>query len=367
MAKIKVTFIIPIFEMANAGSENFAYRLVTSLRDHDLEIGVITNRGKPVDGIDLFGSLLEAEDIIKKRRPDVLIDWGLNYPADIHRLGGGVHRFFLEYSLDAYKGIFRFYKWIRNRLPRNLRVIKRQEMLIRRESAIFLPNSKFSAGQLLLTGAKKDCVNVLYNAVDTDFFRPASPKKKLQLRSQFNLSQSDILVLFVAHNLLLKNYTLLRTLFAKLKMKNHRLKLLVVGKRRPKRPPPNCFYLGEVTDMVSIYQLADLLVHPTYFDSCSNVVLEAMSCGLPVVVSDRCGAHELIQDGVSGYVLPVVPNGDPKVEATWFEKIEELANDKVLREYIGSKAREVMLRYDFKDYVEQFKGIILAHYGSREE
>lgn len=358
MLKIKVTFIVPIFELANAGSENFAYRLITSLRHQGLSLSVITNRGKATEGLDVYKTLKETHNLIKKIRPDVIIDWGFNYPAHIHRLGGGLHRFFLEYSLDAYRGVLRFYKWLKNRSFRNLRIIKWQESLIKRENAIFIPNSIFSARQLIASGVKENLVNILYNAVDTQLFRPVSIKEKIALRKQMNFSQSDILILFIAHNLLLKNYALLKNVFGELQERYSNLKLLIIGKRKPRILPKNCFYLGEVSNIAPIYQMGDLLLHPTYFDSCSNVVLEAMSSGLPVVVSDRCGANELIEDGVSGYVLPVVPNGSPVIRTSWISSIEKLVTDSHLRESIGLNARSIMLKNDFRAYVSNFRRII---------
>jgi glycosyltransferase involved in cell wall biosynthesis len=50
-------------------------------------------------------------------------------------------------------------------------------------------------------------------------------------------------------------------------------------------------FVGALTDMSLAYRAADMLVHPTLEDSFAMVVLEAMSYGLPVVVSSAqyCG------------------------------------------------------------------------------
>jgi glycosyltransferase involved in cell wall biosynthesis len=49
---------------------------------------------------------------------------------------------------------------------------------------------------------------------------------------------------------------------------------------------------------------ADVLVLPSRWDGWGVVVNEALSAGVPVIVSDRCGAADLIRDGVNGYVFP---------------------------------------------------------------
>ncbi len=66
-------------------------------------------------------------------------------------------------------------------------------------------------------------------------------------------------------------------------------------------------------DPVPAYHRAELFVLPSLEDGFGFVVAEAMSCGLPVVVSDRCGAAEWVQPGDSGWIVPA---GDEKVLAT---------------------------------------------------
>jgi glycosyltransferase involved in cell wall biosynthesis len=50
--------------------------------------------------------------------------------------------------------------------------------------------------------------------------------------------------------------------------------------------------------------MADLLVLPSRWDGWGMVVNEALSVGVPVVASDHCGAADIIQHGVNGYVFP---------------------------------------------------------------
>lgn len=51
-------------------------------------------------------------------------------------------------------------------------------------------------------------------------------------------------------------------------------------------------------------QRADLYVHPSYQDGSPYAPLEAMACGVPVVVSEDTGTKELVHEGVNGYVIP---------------------------------------------------------------
>lgn len=53
-----------------------------------------------------------------------------------------------------------------------------------------------------------------------------------------------------------------------------------------------------------LYRWADALVLPSRFDSFGLVILEALACGLPVIVSDRVGAKDFVEHGVNGLILP---------------------------------------------------------------
>jgi UDP-glucose:(heptosyl)LPS alpha-1,3-glucosyltransferase len=62
-------------------------------------------------------------------------------------------------------------------------------------------------------------------------------------------------------------------------------------------------FLGSRSDIRSLYAAADVLAHPTWYDPCSRVVLEALSCGLPVVTTRFNGAAEVIEQGRHGAVI----------------------------------------------------------------
>ena len=57
-------------------------------------------------------------------------------------------------------------------------------------------------------------------------------------------------------------------------------------------------------DLPSVFAAADLYAMLSRFDTFGMVVLEAMAASLPVLVSDRVGAKDLVRDGGNGFVLP---------------------------------------------------------------
>ena len=63
-------------------------------------------------------------------------------------------------------------------------------------------------------------------------------------------------------------------------------------------------YHGRVDDMSAIYRTVDCTVHPTYYpEGMSNVLLESLACGRPIITTDRPGCKEIVEDGVNGFVV----------------------------------------------------------------
>ncbi len=355
---MKLLFFTRIFELAGGGQENYLFRLVKALRRRDHEIHVVSERFTPVDGIITHRKTGDIDLLVAKIQPDLSIDWEFKNNADIYRLGGGAHQYFLEHAANAYHPFFRWLKLVRNRSPKNRKIIARQRRLLLNSRALFLPNSKFAADQIIAAGAEKKNVQVLHNGVDTELFSPGiSHEDRVKVRREWGIDEDSIAVLFVAHNLLLKNYRLARLLFRNISARIPRARLIVIGKNRPGYLPKNCIFARLRSSMAECYKAADCLIHPTYFDSCANVVLEAMSCGLPVLASDVCGAHELIRNNISGFVLPVVGDAD-RITGTWQEHLERLLSGSRLRGQMGSAARAAMLENDFNRYTDAFEKII---------
>jgi UDP-glucose:(heptosyl)LPS alpha-1,3-glucosyltransferase len=101
----------------------------------------------------------------------------------------------------------------------------------------------------------------------------------------------------------------------------------------------NLIFLGHVNGIEKYYAAADLYVHPTFYDSCSLVVTEALASGLPVITTRYDGASGVIDDGVDGFVLQ-----DPLDYRTLAGKIS-LFFDEGFRQKASIAAREKAEKY----------------------
>jgi len=96
--------------------------------------------------------------------------------------------------------------------------------------------------------------------------------------------------------------------------------------------------LGQVKKdhLVKLYQNASIFVLPSYHEGLPGVLLEAMSCGLPIVATNVRGNRDLIIDGENGIIVP------PRDPIKLSEAISAFLDDKNLGESHGLHARKTI-------------------------
>lgn len=94
--------------------------------------------------------------------------------------------------------------------------------------------------------------------------------------------------------------------------------------------------LGEVKEPVSVYSECSVFVLPSYYrEGLPRTILEAMSCGRPVITTDWVGCREPIEDGVNGFLVPI------KDSCALAEKMKLLSLDPKQRESMGQAAYDI--------------------------
>jgi D-inositol-3-phosphate glycosyltransferase len=87
------------------------------------------------------------------------------------------------------------------------------------------------------------------------------------------------------------------------------------------------------------YSAAEAVVVPSHYESFGLVALEAMACGTPVVASQVGGLAFLVQDGVTGYHVPV---GEPDALC---DRLTALFSNPELRTKLGQQAATFARQY----------------------
>jgi UDP-glucose:(heptosyl)LPS alpha-1,3-glucosyltransferase len=279
---------------------------------------------------------------------------GVGWDFDIFQPHGGSPAAWMARRLDMYPRWFRAIKRPVDQLMPRRRDFNRhwraQRASLAKSDSTIIALSNFVADSFeRLHGIHHERIKIIYNGVDCRRFSPDHRKDlRAIIRESLGVRENTLLLLLAAHNFRLKGLPELLRLMTRLVANNRRVHLAVAGGRHRAKwrhtaaklgLAENVTLLGTVGDMVPYYAAADAYVHPTYYDPCSLVLLEAAASGLPIITTKRCnGAAELFRDGSEMLLVD-----DPASEDSLYERAEALFDER-LRRQLGAAARKVALR-----------------------
>jgi glycosyltransferase involved in cell wall biosynthesis len=175
-----------------------------------------------------------------------------------------------------------------------------------------ITNSSATRDSCLEIGLNGDNIQVIPFGVDTSFFKPLKPPK----------NEDKFQVLSVGYLIERKGFEYLIRAMKEVLVKHRNVKLKIVGSGPLEGKLKNLITELELENEVEIiknvsdeellrlYNLSDLFVLPSIIDSEGNteglgvVLLEAMACGLPVIGSDVGGIPDIIENNVTGILVP---------------------------------------------------------------
>jgi len=228
--------------------------------------------------------------------------------CDVYRAGDGVHRRWLELRALAAPFLERLGIAL-NPYHRYVCAAERRLFEHPRLRAVIC-NSRMVSDEIR-RGFRiaPEKLHVVYSGVDLAHFHP---RKREALRgvarAELGCQPRDTLFLFVGAGFSRKG---LGAAIEALKLANQRsFWLLVVGTDRESRRfaaqaaalGDRVRFLGGREDVRPLYAAADCFILPSRYDPFPNTALEAFAMGLPAIVSSRCGAAEIIEPGVNGWV-----------------------------------------------------------------
>jgi len=230
----------------------------------------------------------------------------------------------------------------------NLIICRNSELIKKFENSYKIPHSK---------------MRLVRNGIDLNLFCPYDKSKKTKLRNKFGFNDEDMVLGFIA-NYLSYSKGIDKLLLIYLKLKEHypNIKLLLIGESvTPLPPDTSIIHLGLIkrSDLPEYYNIIDLFVFPSRSDVAPKVILEANSCGVPVISTNVGGIPELIINNHTGFVVDI-DNIDSMVEYC-----EIMIQNKNLRLEMGRNARNHALKnFDFNrqlnETVKHIKSVICA-------
>jgi glycosyltransferase involved in cell wall biosynthesis len=180
------------------------------------------------------------------------------------------------------------------------------------------------------------------NGVDAVRCIPVSEERKQKLRAELSLPLQANLVVYAGRLVPEKRVDHLLKIWKDVRSKFPGAHLLIVGEgpqevRLREMQMDGVQFTGQVDDAIPYLQAADLFVLPSSTEGLSNSMLEAMSCGLPVLATSIGGAPDVILHEESGYLIP------PDDVNALQRGLETLLGDEALCLALGSNARQRIL------------------------
>ena len=211
--------------------------------------------------------------------------------------------------------------------------------------------------------------SLIPNGVDTERFFPSSNGEKRRLRQQLKLPQKLKIILFVGHfskekcpDVLInawKEYVAdacpeSAVIFIGTTNPDHYEVDVDLVKEVKRLAKPlqykRVFFIEKTHNIEKYYQASDIFVMPSLREGLPNAMLEAMSCELPVIVSQLEGMTDwVVEDGVNSLLI------SPGSGIELSEKIIHLLNNADLSIAIGKEARKTILkRFTIEDTAKQY-------------
>ena len=206
-------------------------------------------------------------------------------------------------------------------------------------------------------------ITVLAHGIDTDRYPQSSKELRAKLKTERGLSPSTKVLLFCARVVINKGIDTVMTFWHLIHERYPTAKLFVVGggktelleqlRRLSTELDDSIVVVGEVDEPQTFYQMADVYVFPSRHEGLPTSLIEAMSSGLPSIVSDIGGCSDLIFDGVTGFRVPVNDADAYAIE------IMKLFDDDATRLNLGENAAYyVRQKCDYRRVIPRLAEII---------
>ncbi len=244
-------------------------------------------------------------------------------------------RSFLDYPIVHHRTLLELTREEAARAPMFADTLPSPEMLKSMATALdeeislaerILSLSSFTTRSFLQAGIERERIIEIPPGVDTKRFRPGPRGQDGTFR-----------ILFVGQVTQRKGLSDLLDAFRLIGLPEAELVIAgaLQGDLHQWKEQPGVRYVPAMTQaaLPPLYQSADVYVMPSIAEGSCLTALEAMACGLPVIVSENTGTGDLITDGENGYVVPI------RDSASIARRLGELHADPGSRHAIGAAAR----------------------------
>lgn len=295
----------------------------------------------------------DVEKHLSKHQYDFVYGLGKTWSHDMLRIGGGTHIHFIE-SMKKGKLTFKDKVAI---------AIERKAMAVGAYQHVVANSFKSAAEIQEAYGVPDDKISVIHNFVDTHrFSRERYKIVAAEIVQSLGVDQTKPVFLFLGSGYKRKG---LKEALAAFSMLDFPATLLIVGREnhedeykeyaRSLGIADSCYFLGTQTKPEHYFSIADCYILPTHYEPFGFTAIEALSCGIPVITTENCGAKEVLTNQVSTVVgADVNPKELASAMTYWAAKVNDVE--------LSKQCRELALELDISAVMEKNYQQILSVY-----
>jgi glycosyltransferase involved in cell wall biosynthesis len=363
---IKITHLIT--ELSYGGAQKVLINLLSNIDKEKYKCSVVCfyNGESPVaqdirdlsiEVIDLkmtnkfrVDALYRLSSILKSQKPNILHSW-MFHPVLAGRIFGCLHKIPVIISSRHNVNIGGLFREMINRLTAQMddHVIAVCEVARQTEikRAHILP----------------DKVTTIYNGINLEEYLTIL-RSRDEIRKYLGVTNEDFVVVSTGRMHYQKGYSILINAISLITNTYPSIKLLLVGDG-PVRSilekyalelgiSNQIMFTGQRSDISDILHASDVYISSSLWEGSSISIIEAMASGLPIIATKVGGTPELVEDKVSGIL---VPSRNPSIIA---QAIIELYTNAELRKNIGIQARQRAIKnFSSKEMVKKIEKLYL--------
>jgi glycosyltransferase involved in cell wall biosynthesis len=207
-------------------------------------------------------------------------------------------------------------KYLHNILSGNeIRKLRREsyieELILKSSKKLWAVSSLVKRVLIEEYGIHEDKIFVLHNGIDIEKYHPLDEGRRLKLREILKLPHNAKVLLFVGATPYTKGFhRILHALKLIESIERRNYVLLVAGfdpsdEIQALTSDLNVKFLSkkQEEELITYYQIADIFILPSYYDSFPLASLEAMACGAIPIVTPTVGTTDIIANGVNGFII----------------------------------------------------------------
>jgi glycosyltransferase involved in cell wall biosynthesis len=203
-----------------------------------------------------------------------------------------------------------------------------------------------SSGDLLRSWGVTQPIGIWSRGIDHDRFNPS--RRSLEWRRSLTIGDDDVAVGFLGRLVFEKGLDIFAGVITELQRRGVPHRVLVIGDG-----PARDWFAERVPDAVfagfqsgealgRAVASMDVFFNPSVTETFGNVTVEAMAAGVPIVAARATGAVDLVQPGITGFLVP------PRDIQAYADAIQHLVEDNDLRHSAGLAAHKAAIPYEWE-------------------